>query len=296
MPTSGLRVLVTETDLPILDREQTAIGQRDPVDIPAQVLQDLLWALHGRFAVDHPPLGPDRLGQSQIGSFLTHQSEKQSAKELREGMDRHEVSLAGRSPLGPISGEPAGRHQTVDVQMIDKRPRPGVQDIQDPDQAAHIMRVRGQLDKRLRRGAPQDVVQVFLVSADQLPQLLGQGQDDMEVGDPQQLLAPLLQPRLGVLVVACGATAVAAGVVDVVCLTAPLARPQLPAQGLRAAVDDIIHGAAMAGQEVRAEPLPIVRAIAPQDVRHLRHTRAPARLEISHQGVDSGMHDVEGFR
>ena len=37
--------------------------------------------------------------------------------------------------------------------------------------------------ERVGRGAEQHVVQVFLVAADQLPQFLGQGQDDMKVGN-----------------------------------------------------------------------------------------------------------------
>ena len=57
--------------------------------------------------------------------------------------------------------------------MVDQRPGPGVQDTQEPDQAPHIMWVRGELDKRVRRGTEQDVIEVFLVAADEVPQLLG---------------------------------------------------------------------------------------------------------------------------
>jgi hypothetical protein len=107
--------------------------------------------------------------------------------------------------------------------------------------------------------------------------LLGQGQDDVKVGDWQELLSPLRAPCLGVLLMTFRATAVTARVVDVVFLTTMITRQQLPAQGLRPAPENIIDGAAMAGQEVRADPPPIVRTIAPQDVRHLWHADAPAR-------------------
>jgi len=82
LPALVLGVLVTEADLVILDGEQAGVGQRDPMDIPAQVIQDLLRALHGRFAVDDPPLGPDRLGHQQVGPFLPHQHPKPTTKEL----------------------------------------------------------------------------------------------------------------------------------------------------------------------------------------------------------------------
>jgi hypothetical protein len=62
LPALVLSILIAEADVTVRDREQPAIGQGDAVDISAQVIQHLLWALHGRFAVDDPPLGPDGLG------------------------------------------------------------------------------------------------------------------------------------------------------------------------------------------------------------------------------------------
>jgi hypothetical protein len=55
LPPMVLRLLIAEADVAVLEREQTAIGQRDAVDIPPQVLQDFLGALHGQFAVDNHP-------------------------------------------------------------------------------------------------------------------------------------------------------------------------------------------------------------------------------------------------
>lgn len=294
VPTRGLRVLIATADLAIRNGEQAVVGQRDPVDIPAQVLQDLRCALHGRFAVDHPPFGPDRLGQSQIGAFLTHEIAKQSAEELREGVDRHQVGRTGRPPLGPVSGDPTSRYEAVHVWMVGQGAGPGVQDTEDPDPPAHIMGVRGKLDERMGRGAEQDVVKVLLMTTDELTELVGHGEDHVEVGNRQELLTPLFPPPLGLMAMAFGATAVAAGVVDVVCLTAMRALQQLPAQGLGPAVDKIVHGATRAGQEALAKPFPIVRPIAPEDIGHLWHERAPARAEIGHKGVDGGVHDVQG--
>jgi hypothetical protein len=71
-PALVLGVLVAEAHLVSVDGEQAVAGQRDPVDIPTQVLKDLLRALHGGFAVDDPPFGPDRRGYGQVGPFLTH--------------------------------------------------------------------------------------------------------------------------------------------------------------------------------------------------------------------------------
>jgi hypothetical protein len=61
------------------------------------------------------------------------------------------------------------------------------------------------------------------MAADELPQLLGKGQDDVNVGDREQFPAPVCQPGFGVETMTLGAAAVAAGVVDIVLLTTVLA-------------------------------------------------------------------------
>ena len=126
-PTLVCRVLIAEAHLVILDGEQAVVGQRDPVDIPAEVRQDWLGVLHGRFAIDHPPCGPDRLRQGQVRAFLTHQIQKASAKALRKGMDGDKGGRAGGPPRGPVSGDPTRWHQAVDVRMVGQRAGPGVQ-------------------------------------------------------------------------------------------------------------------------------------------------------------------------
>ena len=225
LPAAMAGVLVAETDRAILDREHAAMGQGDPVDRPAHVAEHLFGPVQGRLTGDDPRRRPDRRRDGEIGTGLAHQIPEAAAEEHGERPHRHEVGLAGRPPLAPISGDPAGWHQAMDVRMVDQRPGPGVQDTQDPDQAPHVMWVRGERDERWRRGSEQDVVQVFLVGAYKRPQLLGQGQDDMNVGNRQEILTPFCQPGFGVEVMTRGATAVAAGVVDVVCLTTVIARP-----------------------------------------------------------------------
>jgi len=146
-------VLIAETDLAILDGEHAAMGQRDPVDVPAEVVQDLLRALDGRFAVDDLPLGPDHLGDRQVGPFLTHQVHTQPAKACREGVDGHQVGGATGLPLASIGGDAARRDEAVHVRMVGQRARSGVEHTQDPDETPDIVRVRGELEGRVRRGA-----------------------------------------------------------------------------------------------------------------------------------------------
>ena len=56
--------------------------------------------------------------------------------------------------------------------------------------AVHVAPIEQVAEERWGRGAEHNVVQVWLVAADQLPQFLGQGQDDMNVGAWQPFLPP----------------------------------------------------------------------------------------------------------
>jgi hypothetical protein len=60
-PPMELGVLITKTDLTIVDGENPVVRHGDAVDVSAQVAEHLFRALHCRFAIDDPLGGPDRL-------------------------------------------------------------------------------------------------------------------------------------------------------------------------------------------------------------------------------------------
>ena len=198
------------------------------MDISAPVVEHLCRALHRRLTIDDPVGGPDRLGTVQIGARLVYQGIEPTAEHCREGPDRHEVRLARWPPLLVVSRDPTSWHQTVHVWLVGESPGPGVQHTQNPDQATHVMRVRGKRDERRRRRSDQDVGSVLLVLADELPPLLGQGEDDRNVGDRQALLTPFCQPGFGFVAVAFRTTSMAAGVVDRGLLPAVVTLSEVP--------------------------------------------------------------------
>jgi hypothetical protein len=100
LPAMVLGILRAEADVAVLDRGDRAIGQRDPMDIPAQVAEDLVGPLHGRFTVYDPFPRPHRLGDGQIGTLLTHESPEETSEELRERLNQHEVGLTSLPPPG----------------------------------------------------------------------------------------------------------------------------------------------------------------------------------------------------
>lgn len=130
-------VLITTTDLPLVEREPPGVRPREAGDVPAPVAQHLCRAWHGRLARDDPRGGPDGLGNVQRGALLRHESAAAPAAARGARPHRHEGGLAGRGPRRPVPGDPTGRDQAVDVRMVDQRPGPGVQDAEDPQQPPH---------------------------------------------------------------------------------------------------------------------------------------------------------------
>jgi hypothetical protein len=178
--------------------------------------------------------------------------------------------------------------------MVGQHAAPGVQDTEDPDEPPDVLRVGGAREARVGGGAEHEVVQVLLLAADALPQCWGQGQDPVNRGDREQFPAPVCQPGFGVEAMPCGAATVAAGVVDSVCLTTELAWQQLSAPRLGPAGEESLHGPAMAGPQGLPKPGQVLAAVPPPDVRHLGPVRAPAPVEISHEGGAGGVHHVQG--
>jgi len=237
VPPMGPGVRIAKADLTSVDGETAGVGQGAAMDISAPVVEPLFSAPHRRCTRDDPIGGPDRLGKVQLGALLVYQGTEPTAEHLREGPDRHEVRRASRPPLLVVSRDPTGWHQTVHVWMGGEGPGPGVPHTQNAAHATHVRRVRGRRDARLSRRTEQDVVYVLLVWADERPQLLGPGEDDMNGGDRQAFLTPFCQPGVGCVAVAFRTTSMAAGVVDLGLLPAGVTRSQVPTAGFGPAVD-----------------------------------------------------------
>jgi hypothetical protein len=74
-------------------------------------------------------------------------------------------------------------------------------------------------------GSCEDAVEQLLITAHNVPQFRGDGEDHMEVADRQQLRLSLCQPLLCVAAMARGAASVLAGVIGVMLMPALLAYP-----------------------------------------------------------------------
>jgi hypothetical protein len=74
-----------------------------------------------------------------------------------------------------------------------------VEDGEEAELRTEELRVGRRLEERLRGGTEEDRVDDLLVAQGELGDLGRQGEDDVEVGNGEELVGPLLQP-LGALV------------------------------------------------------------------------------------------------
>jgi hypothetical protein len=294
LPALVLRLLIAAADVTLLAREPPAMGQCDLVDLPAQVIQDLLRALDGGCAGDAPALGPHRRRDGPVRPFLTHQRPQHPAQARRAGVYGPQRGPAGWRPLDPIGGDPASGHEAVHVRRGGEGTGPGVPHPEAPEQPTAIMRSGREREERLGRGAQHAIVQVLLLPPDARPPLLGHGADDVTGGPRQECPPALGQPGVGVEAMPRGATAVAAGVGDVVLLATAVARSQRPSQRFGPAGEASREGPARARQPVRPQPVHVLLPIAPEDVRHRWPAEAPARSVISPEGGDGGVPASQG--
>jgi len=102
--------------------------------------------------------------------------------------------------------------------------------------------------------------------AGELAQLGGEGEGQQEIRDWQEQSLLEFQPVLGLLVLALGAMAIAAGVIAVADFPAGQTSKDLSTQRLCTAALDGAHSLAVAGQEVCSVFLTIGGAILAKDI------------------------------
>jgi hypothetical protein len=184
-------------------------------------------------------------------------------------------------PREPVVGQTAGRDEQVDVRVVEHGTGPGVEHGEQPrGGGAEVARVTGEFQDRRRGGLHDKTVDDLGVGSSERAQLFGQGEGQVVEGAVEKAPgARLFEPAPGLLAVALRAVAVFAGVVGVEFLVAVVALKHLAAERGRATVFDGRHDAVVAWQESLGELLPIVRAVAAEDVRHLEQPKVSERRE-----------------
>ena len=195
-----------ESNLVIVERNQTVVGDRDTMRVGANVAEHLVGSAEGWFAVDHPVVAEKladksaenlRLGE---GLELPMELEFAGGKRLLECLDEFatenlaedsyrekEVAIPGRNPMRVIRRKAPGGNDAVNVGMMLQLLIPGMEDAEEPDFGAEMLGVGGDFQQRLSTAAEQQSVDYFFVLQGQRPQLVGKRKHDMSVRRGEQL-------------------------------------------------------------------------------------------------------------
>ena len=139
--------------------------------------------------------------------------EEEPAEETRQhAHGQEEAGLAG-DPARAVRRQAAAGNDDVDVRMVGERRAPGVQHGGEADARAQMLRVGGDRGQRLGGGPEQEVVDGGLVLERDGADRRRQGEDDVVVGNRQELGLAVFEPLPRRRALALRAMAVAAGIV-----------------------------------------------------------------------------------
>ena len=139
------------------------------------------------------------------------------------------------------------------------------------DLGAEMAAVGGDVALGLRRDAEQDTVDLRLVVEREIGHRRRHGEDNGEVGHRQQLGLARLEPFGARQTLAFRAMPIAAGIVGATNKPAIGTLLGVPAEHGRPARLDRRHDATRGAAEAVRVGLPVCRAVAAEDVRHLQH-------------------------
>ena len=249
----------------VMDGEQAPVADGDAVDVRGQILESSL-PIADLFAIDNPFSPPDLGRDVGVEGGSAQSALEGSAEQLGEGLHMQEEVFAGGQPRLPITAYPAAGSQVMHVGMVEQVAGPGVQHAYHANLPAHKAWIFCQLLGCPGGSAEEQVVDQLLVLAGNLAQFRWKREGQQEVRDAQEQSLLHFQPVLGLLVLAFGAVAVAAGVIAVADFTAGRADEDLPTQRLGAATLNGAHSLVVAGQQAGGVFLAIGGTVLAKDI------------------------------
>ena len=198
-------VLPGEGDVGLAEGNEAGVGDRHAVGVTTEISKYLCWAAEWLLGVDDPidaPHGRELRGkyrrvgerreitkEAEIASSESRgQSfEEQTPKEKRKRLDRQKKVGAACDPTCPIGCDTAARDNTVQMRVMGQSLTPAVQNGKTTDPGPEAARVRCQRRHRLCSGPEQNRIDELLILESDCCDRLGQCEDDVEIGNRQQL-------------------------------------------------------------------------------------------------------------
>jgi len=275
-PAGASGFFVAEEDGVIFDLDDAPVGDGDLEDIGGKVF-DAGCARSHCLAVDVPLGGPDlcRYPAEEVRCF--HLIAEFGAEDPGECLHGHEEVDAGGVPFSVFAGAGASGDDVVDMGMVMELAAPGVKDAEESREiASDVLSIRGQFLDGLRGGGEQGGIGSPLIAADEASEVFRDGEGDHEVVSGQLSLDLSFEPLVGLVMLAVGAVAVAAGAVDAVGRAAFLALVDRRACGWGAAVHDGVDHFAVYFRHGAGVLFQVFDGVGPEDVIYGCHGRTPS--------------------
>ena len=269
-PTTGT-ITISEGHGAILEAFDSIVGDRDSVDVAADVAEDLS-SVTGVLAVDDPlstpgigrGLGPE----TRLVKSITDLAPEDDG----ERPNRHEkAAVAWLSPHRAERIPTACRGEDVDMRVVPHVASPGVQNRDHPQAGPDVLRIGREQGQGFGSRPDQDGIERLLVGAGQRPKLLRQSEGQEEIGAGEQALTPALEPAARLVAVTLRAMAVLTGVIAVALRIALITAPELASEMWSPAGLDIAHHSSMRGKHVGAEAPAVEISRLAEDLGDLDH-------------------------
>src|SRR5215472_749477 len=160
-------VLPAESDVGVGDVDKPMVGDRDPMRVASQIMQDMFGTAERRLGIDHP-IFPKQGAEKSVELLLLCQRKacakehefapaksalqaghKLSTKDAAQNLHGQKESRRRADPLFMILRQPAARHNTVDVWMPLQGLAPGVENAQEADLSTEMFGFSCDFQQRL---------------------------------------------------------------------------------------------------------------------------------------------------
>jgi hypothetical protein len=271
-------VLPSKRELVVLDADEAIVGDRDPMRVAREIVDDLLGPGHGRLRVHHPVLsrsgtedfwnlGAHRRLEFALSPGILETGEEFSSEDEREDMDGKEEAGLRRDPLLAGGGGAAAGGDDVNVGMVEKKLRPRVKHGGEADTGSEVLGVLRNLGKSLGCSAEEEVVRDAWIGEEDGVEFLRDGEDDVMIFDGEDILLACLDPSGLVETPTFGAVAITAGVIPDLRMPAGVADLDVAPECRRAAARDRAHRPLLLGGESQK-----AIAVGAEDVGQLQAT------------------------
>lgn len=171
--------------------------------------------------------------------------------------------------MGPIGSDPAAGHDAMQMRMMEQVLSPRMKHREKAYFCTEMSGIGSNSSKGLGGGAKEDIVDHVLVLIGDSSNFLGQGKNEVKIADREKLCLAVLEPAGTGKRLAFGAVSISTGIVSRSYVTAGVAPFQVAAEGDGTAAFNSAHYAPLSVREGSCVLLPILRAIAAENIRHL---------------------------